>query len=429
MKISIKKLPLSARIFLGLFLGALFGIFAVQMGWTEFSSTWIKPWGTIFINLLKLLAAPLILISLIAGVSNLKDISRLSRIGLKTFAIYIVTTMTAVIIGLILVNFTRPGEVFPEEKRMVFQEKYQQNLEQKKEAAQDFSESSPLQFLVDIVPENVFSSMTDNSRMLQLIFFAIVFGIAIVLLPSEKTEKIRSLFTELNDIILKFVDIVMLAAPYGVFALIASLIVDVAGDDPANSLGLFAALGLYAITAIGGMFIMIFLFYPVLISFFSNINLSRYFKGILPAQLVAFSTSSSAATLPVTMECAEKNLEISNEISSFVLPVGATVNMDGTSLYQAVAAVFIAQAFGMDLTLGQQMTIVLTATLASIGSAAVPGAGMVMLVIVLNSIHVPVEGIALIFAIDRPLDMFRTSVNVTSDLTVASIISKIESRK
>lgn len=428
-KISLKTLPLYGQIFIGLALGIVFGLIAVQFGWIESTSMWIKPWGTIFINMLKLLAAPLILISLIAGVSNLKDISRLSRIGFKTFALYIITTMTAVITGLILVNIVSPGKVFPEEKRMIFQEKYQQSLAQKAEAAQNYKESSPLQFLVDVVPDNVFSAMTDNSRMLQLIFFAIVFGVAIVLLPENKTKRIRDIFTELNDIILKFVDIVMMAAPYGVFALIASLIVDVAGNNPRDSLGLFAALGLYAITVILGLFILLLIFYPVLIKLFSEIKLSEYFKGILPAQLVAFSTSSSAATLPVTMECAEKNLKIPNEISSFVLPVGATVNMDGTSLYQAVATVFIAQAFGMDLTFGQQLTIVLTATLASIGSAAVPGAGMVMLVIVLNSVHVPVEGIALIFAIDRPLDMFRTSVNVTSDLTVASIISKIENKR
>lgn len=425
----LKSLPLYGQIFIGLASGVIFGLIAVQFGWVDFTTIWIKPWGTIFINLLKLLAAPLILISLISGVSNLKDISRLSRIGIKTFALYLITTATAVIIGLILVNAMKPGNVFPEEKRMVFQEKYHMNIQQKQDAAKDFSESSPLQFLVDIVPENVFFSMTDNSRMLQLIFFAILFGIAIVLLPSEKTENVRLFFGSLNDIILKVVDIIMLAAPYGVFALIASLIVDVAGNDPQGSLGLFAALGMYAVTVILGLFILLLIFYPLLIRLFTSIKLSDFFKGILPAQMVAFSTSSSAATLPVTMECAEKNLKISNEVSSFVLPVGATVNMDGTSLYQAVAAVFIAQAFGLDLTLGQQLTIILTATLASIGSAAVPGAGMVMLVIVLNSIHVPVEGIALIFAIDRPLDMFRTTVNVTSDLTVASIISKIEMKR
>jgi Na+/H+-dicarboxylate symporter len=254
--------------------------------------------------------------------------------------------------------------------------------------------------------------------MLQIIFFAILFGISIIMLPKEKTVYVRGFFDGINDIILHIVDLIMRMAPYGVFALLASLVVDFGA-----SVELFIALGYYSLTVICGLLLMIFVFYPILLRTFTNIKYLDFFKAISPAQMLAFSTSSSAATLPVTMDRCENNLGISKEVSSFVLPLGATINMDGTSLYQAVAAVFIAQAFGYDLDLSSQLTIVLTATLASIGAAAVPGAGMVMLVIVLSSVGIDPEGIALIFAVDRILDMLRTVVNVTGDATVATIVA------
>ena len=418
-----KKLSLHWKILLGMLLGIAYGLLAVSTGWIDFTVNYIKPFGTIFINLLKLIAMPLIFFSLISGIGNLKDISRLSRMGLKTITLYMITTVVAISIGLLLVNMIDPGDSFPIETQAKFEQMYGEEVGQKQADAQSLKGNSPLQFLVDIVPSNIIGAAADNSNMLQLIFFTIFLGIAIVMLPEEKTKTVMDFFNGMNHVILKVIDIIMEFAPIGVFALLASIIVDMQGDA-----SLFTALGLYGLTVILGLLSLIFIFYPILIKLFTKIRIVDFFKGIAPAQMLAFSTSSSAATLPVTMECCEKNLKVSSEVTSFVLPIGATINMDGTSLYQSVAAVFIASAFGMDLDFGQQLTIVLTATLASIGSAAVPGAGIVMLVIVLTAIGVPSEGIALIFAVDRPLDMLRTTVNVTGDSTITAIIQQFEEK-
>jgi len=421
-----RKIAFHWQILIGMGIGVLWGLLAVHYQWILFTDDYIKPWGTIFINLLKLIAVPLIIVSLISGVSNLTDISKLSRIGFKTLGFYILTTVIAISVGLIIVNITNPGKVFPHEKAMEFNQKFSKNVKEKQLQAAELKEVSPLQPLVDIVPSNFFKSLTDNTKMLQVIFFAILFGIAMVFLPEDKVQPVKLFINSLNDIVLKIIDIIMKMAPYGVFALIGALIVDVAGEHPKDTLSLFAALGLYAFTVILGLLIMIFMIYPVFIKLFTKVKYRKFLKAIVPVQLLAFSTSSSAATLPFTMETAEEKLGISNETASFVLPLGATVNMDGTSLYQAVAAVFLAQVYGMHLGLGQQLTIILTATLASIGSAAVPGAGIVMLVIVLTAVGIPTEGIALIFAVDRPLDMLRTAVNVTGDTAIASIIASGE---
>ncbi|NPD46254.1 dicarboxylate/amino acid:cation symporter [Lentimicrobium sp. S6] len=419
-----KKLALHWKILIGMAIGIIYGLMASKSGWIDFTINYIKPFGTIFINLLKLIAMPLILFSLISGIGNLKDISKLSSMGLKTISFYLFTTVVAITIGLVLVNLIDPGASFPQEDQAKYTQMYSSQVEAKQESAAVLEDESPLQFLVDLVPSNIFGAAADNSNMLQIIFFSIFIGIAIVILPENKTKPVRDFFNSMNLVILKVIDLIMEFAPIGVFALLGTIIVDMKGD-----IDLFKALGLYAVTVVLGLLILIFGFYPILVKFFTKVKLSQFYKGIAPAQLLAFSTSSSAATLPVTMECCEKNLKISNQVSSFVLPIGATINMDGTSLYQAVAAVFIASAFGMDLDFGQQLTIVLTATMASIGSAAVPGAGIVMLVIVLTAIGVPSEGIALIFAVDRPLDMLRTTVNVTGDSTIASIIHRFESGK
>ncbi len=423
-----KKIAFHWQILIGMVAGIIFGIIAVQAGWVEFTSFYIKPWGTIFINLLKLIAVPLVLVSLISGITNLKDVSKLSRMGLRTIVLYILTTVIAISIGLLIVNVTNPGKIFPQDKVAEFKQKYSENVKQKEAAAVHVKEESPLQFVVDLVPSNIFGAMTDNTQMLKVIFFALMFGISIILLPESKTAPVKAFIDSANEIILKMIDLIMKTAPFGVFALLAALIVDVAGDNLGDTVSLFAALGLYSLTVVIGLLMMIFIVYPLIIRFFTKIKLSKFFKAITPVQLLAFSTSSSAATLPLTMETAEQKLGISNETASFVLPLGATINMDGTSLYQAVAAVFLAQVYGMDLTLAQQLTIILTATLASIGSAAVPGAGMVMLVIVLTAVGIPTEGIALIFAVDRPLDMIRTAVNVTGDTTITSIIASTENQ-
>ena len=406
------------KIMIGMLLGVVFGI---SMSYTksgpEFISDWIKPIGTIFINSLKLIAMPLILGSLIKGVSDLKDISKLSRMGGRTLIIYICTTVFAVLIGLALVNTISPGNSIKEETRNDLILAYEEGAKLKQNAAEEQLEAGPLQALVDLVPENIFDATTENKNMLQVIFFAIFFGIALILIPQEKARPAKEFFDSFNSVILKLIDFVMLAAPYGVFGLLASLVVE------SPSIDLFKALGMYAITLIIGLFLMIIV-YAIIVKLFTNLNPFSFIRGISPAQLLAFSTSSSAATLPVTMDCVENNLSVDKEVSSFVLPIGATINMDGTSLYQAVAAVFIAQTFGMDLSFGTQMGIVLTATLASIGAAAVPSAGMVMLVIVLSQAGIPEAGLALIFAVDRPLDMCRTITNVTGDAAVSMLVAK-----
>ena len=413
-----KKVALHWKILIGMFAGILFGvIFSLLSFGPAFISDWIKPFGTIFINALKLIAMPLILASLIKGVSDLKDISKLSVMGGRTVGIYICTTVVAVVLGLILVNLIAPGDQIGSTTREELLAAYQDSAEEKQLVAQQQREKGPLQPLVDLVPSNIFQATTNNRNMLQVIFFAIFFGIGLILIPEKKAAPVKAFFDAFNEVILKLIDLIMLAAPYGVFALLAALVVE------SPSLELFQALGLYAITLLIGLVLMIFI-YILLVQLFTKRKPIFFLRGIAPAQLLAFSTSSSAATLPVTMERVEEHLGVDEEVASFVLPIGATINMDGTSIYQAVAAVFIAQAFGLGLSLEAQLGIVLTATLASIGTAAVPGAGMVMLVIVLGQAGIPEAGLALIFAIDRPLDMCRTITNVTGDAAVSMIVAK-----
>ena len=418
-----RNLALHWKIIIGMFFGIVYGIFANNMGYNNFTTDWIKPWGIIFVNLLKLIAVPLVFASLIKGVASLSDISRLSKIGSRTVMLYLFSTVISVTIGLFFVNTIKPGDSFSEEKKIELREKYSSKADLKINDANNLKNNGPLQFIVDIVPVNIIGSASKNKNMLQIIFFAILFGIAIIVIPDSKTEYVRGFFDGVNEIILYMVDLIMRFAPYGVFALLASLVVDFGA-----SIDLFLALGYYSLTVSVGLLLMIFVVYPLLLKLFTKVNYFSFFKAISPAQMLAFSTSSSAATLPVTMDRCENNVGVSKEVSSFVLPLGATINMDGTSLYQAVAAVFIAQAFGYDLDLSAQLTIVLTATLASIGAAAVPGAGMVMLVIVLSSIGIDPEGIALIFAVDRILDMLRTVVNLTGDATVATIVASSDNQ-
>ncbi|MDB9776101.1 dicarboxylate/amino acid:cation symporter [Vicingaceae bacterium] len=422
-----KKLALHWQILIGMFLGIIYGLLASNAGLANFTSDWIAPFGTIFINMLKMIAVPLVLISLINGVSGLKDISQLSSMGGKTIGIYLVTTVLAVSVGLLAVNLIKPGKSFSQETRDQMVVENQQKASQVEQSAKAQEESGPLQFLVDMVPSNIFNSASDNGNMLQVIFFALLFGIALIMVPDQsKVEGIKNFFDGANEVILKMVDVIMLYAPIGVFALLGNIMVDLAGDNPAAALEILKGLAIYSITVILGLAVMVFVVYPLFLKFYAKFSYKKFFQGLAPAQLLAFSTSSSAATLPLTMERCEEKLGVSKKVASFVLPLGATINMDGTSCYQAIAAVFIAQVYGMELGLSAQLTIVLTATLASIGSAAVPGAGIIMLAIVLGAVGVPLEGISLIFAVDRPLDMCRTVVNVTGDATVATIVAYTE---
>jgi len=416
------------QIIIGLILGLIWGLVSTQVGLNDFTSEFIRPVGTIFVNLLKFIAIPLVLASLVVGVANLNDITKLSRMGGKTILFFLITTIFAITIGLLVVNLMKPGYSLPEETREELLMSYSDNLEQRKERAEDVLTRGRLQPIVDIVPENAVEAMANNSNMLQVVFIAIILGIGIIQINAKQRDTLVNFFEAFNDVIIKIVDFIMILAPYGVFALLASVIIDLAGDDLKKAFNLLQALGWYSIAVIAGLLIHLFVVYTALLKIYSNMGIFEFLRGIRPAILLGFSTSSSAATLPVTMERVERNLGVHEEVASFVLPVGATINMNGTSLYQAIAAVFIAQAVGMDLTIGQQLTIVLTATLASIGAAGVPGAGIIMLVIVLNAIEVPVEGVALILGVDRILDMCRTAVNITGDAAVAVAVASTEGK-
>ena len=419
-----KKIALHWKIIIGMVLGVLFGLLMSnfdQFG-KQLISDWIKPFGTIFINCLKLIAIPLILASLIKGISDLKDITKLSKMGGVTITTYIITTVIAVSVGLVVVNIIKPGDTISEETRVELINAYEDDADKKREVAAKTKKSGPLQPIIDIVPSNIISAASDNKNMLQIIFFSIIFGISMILIPEKKAKPIKDFFDSLNEVILKIIDLIMHFAPYGVFALLATLIVEAPKWD------LLKSLLLYSITLLIGLFTLICI-YIVIVRLFIKKNPQFFLNGILPAQLVAFSTSSSAATLPVTMDRVHNNLNVPKEVSSFVLPIGATINMDGTAVYQAIAAVFIAQTFGLDLTLGAQLGIIVTATLASIGAAAVPSAGIIVLVIVLAQAGIPEAGLALIFAVDRPLDMCRTVVNITGDATVSMLVDKIISKK
>lgn len=415
------------QILIGLFGGLGFGFLLVQVAQSnpEFSASdfvvrWVKPFGILFVNSLKLIAIPLILASLIKGVSDLQDMSRLSSMGGRTIALYLITTVVAVCIGLVVVNLIGPGKGLPKDvqEKLLGDQAGVEKVAKIAASAEKEQGKGPLQAIVDVVPENLVAAASNNGNMLQVIFWAIFFGIAMIVAPPQEVAPVKAFFDGLNTVILTMVDLIMLFAPIGVFALMASLVAET------SDWRVFLALAWYSITVVLGLAIVLFGVYPLLVVGLGNTGYFKFLRGMLPAQLLAFTTSSSAATLPVTVECVEKNLGVDPKVASFVLPIGATVNMDGTSLYQAVAAVFIAQALGIELDFYQQMTIVVTATLASIGAAAVPGAGMVMLVIVLAAIGVPQSGLALILAVDRVLDMCRTVINVTGDAAVATVVNR-----
>ena len=378
-------------------------------------ATAIKPIGDIFIRLLMMIAIPLVFASLLVGVSSLHDVSRMARIGGKTIAFYLLTTALAISIGLLFGNVIRPGAQMDPTARDRLLAAYQEDAASKIE--QNISVDM-LDYIVRLVPKNVVQALAE-AEMLQIIFFALMLGITLLFIDREKADRVIGFFDAISDAMIKMVDFVMLIAPYAVFALIAATIAEF-------GFGILQTLLWYIVAVIGGLAVQTFIVYPLLLkSLARDVPLGRFLRELRPAQLVAFTTSSSAATLPVTMESCE-NVGAPKSVTSFVLPLGATINMDGTALYQGVAAVFIAQVFGMDLSLTQQLTVVLTATLASIGTAPVPGVGIIMLIIVLRSVGVPETGIALILGVDRILDMCRTITNVTSDATATMIVSSTE---
>lgn len=413
-------------IILGLVLGLGYGILSAAMGWGEFTQNWISPFGDIFLNALFMIAVPLVLGSIITGISSLSDTRKLARIGGKTIAIYIGTTVFALIIGLILVNIVRPGDTVPEDVRTELQAEWSDMAEERQESAASAEERGPLQAFVDMVPRNMAAAASNNRNMLQIVLISVLFGIALLLIPKEKAKPLLGLFESLTAAVIKLVEIIMWIAPLGVFALLADTVSLISGDNLGELWSLLGALGFYMLVVLAGLVLQVVVTYGSLIKFFTPLGIKKFVMGIAPAQLVAFSTSSSGATLPVTMDRVENNLGVSEEVSSFVLPLGATINMDGTALYQAVAAVFIAQTLGIALGFMDQIEIILLAVLASIGTAAVPSAGIIMLIIILQSVGVPAAGIALILGVDRILDMCRTVCNVTGDATVATLVASSE---
>jgi len=421
---NIASIPLYIKILVGMIAGIATGMLFISFGQGEVVQLWIKPWGNIFIRMLQLIAVPLVLVSLIKGVTGIEDIRRFSQIGLKALLIYMSTTVCAILVGLALVLSVKPGNFVDAAVASQMKESYQHVVNEKMSAAESTSEQGPLSFLNDIVPDNLFAASSNNSKMLQVIFFAIFFGIAAISLPKEKTKAVLKVVDSLYDIILKMVDYIIRFAPYGVFALMAALVA-----DNSSNLSIFAALGMYTLTVIAGLLLLIFVFYPLLIHLFTRIQTKHFIRNMYPVQLLAFTTSSSAATLPLNMETTERDLGISKEITSFVLPVGTTINMDGTSCYQAIAVIFIAQVMHIHLGWSELIAIVLLTTISSIGTPAIPGGSYVILTMVLSSVGIPADGLALILGVDRPLDMLRTSVNVTGDATVASIIDKPRTKR
>ena len=451
---------------IGMILGVFWALISGYAGWNDFTVDWIDPFGVIFINCLKFIAIPLVLFSIVSGVASLGNVRQLGRIGAKTLGLYLLTTVTSVTIGLSLVNLIKPGTTSLENtnrlryeiwahsegieikdgknelknadpavvsaiEKSLSEEKsssdYQKMMSKNEEAKK--RDPGPLQPFVDMVPENLVKSFSNSKLMLQVIFFALFFGIALSMLQNEKSKRVHEFFDGMGEVFIKMVNMVMAISPFFVFCLMAGVLAKIA-NSPSELFSLFSTLGMYTLVVLLGLSLLLFVFYPLLQRVFGvRFGYVEFFKKLSPAQFLAFSTSSSAATLPVTIRCVENELKVPKRVSDFVLPIGATVNMDGTSLYQAVAVIFLAQFHGVDLSLSQQLGIVATTTLASIGSAAVPSAGLIMLMFVLSSVGLNPMWIIIIYPIDRILDMCRTVINVTSDATVAAIVAKSEEGK
>jgi len=410
------KLQLYTKVLIGLLVGVLFGVLANQWGFSAFVFSYIKPIGSAFIKLISMVVVPLVFASLLVGTASLNDIRKLGRIGAKTVAYYLCTTIIAISIGLLLANTLKPGEGLSQEKRTQLTESVSEKEGGQIETA--LKKPTITDILLNIIPTNPVKAFVEG-KMLQIIFLALIAGICLGLIPSERSRPVINFFEGINELIIQMVHIIMKLAPYGVFALISAVVADF-------GLGILFVLLKYSLVVIAGLILQVTIVYSSAIKIFSKHKIRTFFRGIRPAQLIAFSSASSSATLPVTMECTEKNLGVPGQIASFALPLGATINMDGTALYQGVSAVFIAQFYGMGLTVPQQLTIVLTAVLASIGTAGAPMAGVITLAIVLKSIGVPLEGIALIMGVERILDMCRSVVNVTGDASCAVVVASSE---
>lgn len=410
------KLQLYTKVLIALAAGALFGLIANRFEFSGFVGVWIKPVGTAFVRLISMVVVPLVFASLVVGTASLKDIRTLGRIGAKTLVFYLCTTAIAVSIGLVLTDVVRPGTSLSQQSR---DKLIQDASNQTDSVAQPRAEQPSIRdLLLNIIPTNPVKSLVDG-QMLQIIFFALLMGVCLTLIPAERGRPVIDFFKGIDEIIVRMVHLIMLTAPYGVFALIASVVADFGA-------GILLMLLQYSVVVLLGLAIHMFVVYSAALKILTKTGVRRFFQGFRPAQLMAFCSSSSNATLPVTMDCVTRNLGVSPNVCSFTLPLGATINMDGTALYQGVAAAFLAQIYGIELSSMQHLTIVLTATLASIGTAGIPGAGVIMLAIVLGSVGVPLQGIGIIMGVDRILDMCRTVVNVTGDGVCAVVVASTE---
>lgn len=413
---TLSKLQLHTRILLALIAGAGFGLLANRLGLVWFVVTYIEPVGTAFVRLIGMVVVPLVFASLLVGTTSLKDVRRLGRIGVKTMAFYLCTTAIAVSIGLLLANLTRPGLGLAEEARSKLIEGAGASSVGAAEAVQE--KPSIKDVLLNIIPTNPIRAFVEG-QMLQIIFFALLAGVCLTLIPTERSAPAIRFFEAVNDVMVTMVHLIMKIAPFGVFALIAAVVADF-------GVHILLMLAKYCVVVVVGLLVHMLVVYSSALRLFARMGAGRFFRGIRPAQLIAFSSGSSSATLPVTIECTVENLGVSRTICSFSLPLGATINMDGTALYQGVSAVFLAQLYGMDLSVAQQLVVVLTATLASVGTAGTPGAGVVTLAVVLDSIGVPLQGIGIIMGVERILDMCRSVVNVTGDAACAVVVAATE---
>lgn len=411
-------MPAYIKILIGMFLGVVIGIISSQLDLLWFVNDWVTPFGEIFIRALKLISIPLVLASLIKGIGSLQDISKLATIGVRTIGLYMISTVISIVLGVTLVSIIRPGEMVSAETSQNLYGSFSHDLDATRSAVEQIQTASPLQPLVDMIPENAIQALASNASMLQVILLAALIGVASIMVGA-KSKPFLAFIDSFDSIITKCIDIIMGCAPYGVTALIATMVSESAGD-----LSLLGALGLYVITVIMGLLTLMYGFYPLVISLMTKVKVRDFIRALFPVQLMGFTTSSSAATLATTMKMTDEVLHLPKNITSFTLPLGVTINMDGTSLYQAVAVIFIAQVMNVDLSMAQILIIIATTTLSSIGAPGVPGGSIVVSIMVLSSIGIPPEGLALILGVDRPLDMLRTSVNVTGDVTVSTIISE-----
>ena len=397
-----KKLSLAMQIFIAMLLAIVGGL--LLQGQADFATNFIKPFGTIFLNLVKFIVVPIVLFSIMCGIISMKDIRKVGSIGLKTVVFYLCTTAFAVTIGLLGANLFKG--LFPVIATT--------DLSYEASASASFMDT-----MVNIFPSNFFKPMVE-ANMLQVIVVAVLLGFSIILV-GEKNAKVVSAFNDLNEIFMKCMELILKLSPIGVFCLLCPIIA-------ANGAAIIGSLAMVLLTAYICYIVHAVVVYSLSVKAMGGMSPVKFFKGMMPAIIFAFSSASSVGTLPINLSCTEK-LGAKKEVASFVLPLGATINMDGTAIYQGVCAVFIASCYGIQLTLPQMLTIVLTATLASIGTAGVPGAGMVMLAMVLTSVGLPVDGIALVAGVDRIFDMGRTTVNITGDAACAIVVSNIEEKR